>query len=41
MERTLIAFNFPNMVSIVAMAAAGYGLVLGVTWLLGINRSGG
>jgi uncharacterized membrane protein AbrB (regulator of aidB expression) len=41
MERTLIAFNFPNMVSIIAMAAAGYGLAVGVTWLLGISRNGG
>jgi hypothetical protein len=40
MERNLISFNFPNIVSIVAMAAAGYGLLVGVSWLLGLNRGG-
>jgi hypothetical protein len=27
MERTLIAFNFPNIVTITLMAAAGYALL--------------
>jgi hypothetical protein len=27
MERTLISFNLPNLVSIVLMAALGYGLL--------------
>lgn len=40
MERTLISFNFPNIVTVTLMAALGYALLALVSQFL-LQRNGG
>lgn len=39
-DRTMISFNFPNIISVTLMAALGYMLLAVVSQVL-LNRSGG
>jgi hypothetical protein len=36
MERTLIAWNVPNWITVLGMAAAGYGVLVLASYLLGV-----
>lgn len=40
MERTLISFNLPNIITITLMAALGYAILAGISQVF-LNRSGG